>query len=180
MSASGCFIRLCKLSMAAVLTLGALGCAASSRAQSNAQPFVAPVSPQLYNDKFVFLSNAGLAPDLRDRIDSAATNTSSPFNQLYAALQNSKRFHLTSTPADAELVFEFSFTDPATTCYNQKTCTTAIMELAIYDVKTHFRLWTFIEPVDGALLTSNFVKNISQTIATLVNDVNTITTPPQK
>jgi hypothetical protein len=180
MFASKSSLRIAKFSLAAVLAIITLCRAASLRAQAGAPPFVAPVPPQLYSDKFVFLSNAGVAPDLRDRIDSAGPSQSAPFSQLYAALQNSKRLRLTSSPAEAELVFEFSFTDPATTCGNEKTCPTAIMELAIYDVKTHFRLWTFIEPVDGALLTSNFMKNISQTIATLVAEVITVTTPVQK
>jgi hypothetical protein len=172
--------RLAKLSVILVFALMSLSLATTSRAQNAAQPFVAPVPPQLVDSTIVFLSNGGVSPDLRDRITSAGPNANTPYNQLYDALQNSKRFRLASTPGAAELVFELSFTDPATTCGNDKTCTAMQMELVIYDVKTHFRLWTFIEPVDSALLNSNFVKNLNATVAALVADVNTITTAPPK
>ncbi len=148
----------------------------AAQAQASKQPFVAPFPPGIAAAKTVFLSNAGIAPDLRNVIESSS-NTAAPFSQLYAGFQTWGRYRLVGSPADADLVFEFSFSDPATTCSNEKTCTTAVMELAIYDAKTHFRLWTFEEAVDNALLTSNFVKNIGQTVATLISEVKLAAMP---
>jgi hypothetical protein len=167
------FTKLFAVVAAATLSL----VASAAQAQTPApQVVAAPIPPQLLNDNIVFLSNGGISPDLRDRLGSAP----SPLDQLYSALQNSKHFRMASTPGEAEMVFEFSFTDPATTCGSDKTCTAMQMELIVYDEKTHFRLWTFIEPVEPAVLTSNFLKNTAQGVAQIVNDLNAISTPPQK
>ncbi len=103
--------------------------------------------------------------------------------------QDPKELHpapleLVATPADAELVFEISFTIPfgggniysgsGATPVSNRTVTDPHFRLAILDLKTHVLLWTFTEHVQSALLQGNRDKNFDQAMAALVNDIRNV------
>jgi hypothetical protein len=50
--------------------------------------------------------------------------------------------------------------------------------LLILDPKTHIVLWTFTEDVEGAIMEGTARKNFDQAMATLVDDVKKLTSPP--
>jgi hypothetical protein len=60
----------------------------------------------------VFISNLG-----GDEARKRYTWRNSPYNLLYAALQNSGRFELVMAPAQAELIFEIQYADPERSLY---------------------------------------------------------------
>ena len=171
MPASKTFARVARLAIAFALTLVAFTFAASVQAQQNAQPFVAPIPPQIVSAKTVFLSNAGLAPDPRDRILASGKTVTLPFSQFYSAMQTWGRYQIVDSPSAADLVFEFSLTSNYSWCTDPQNCQAALVEVVIYDAKTHFRLWTFDEPIFKAMLNSNFTKNINQAMSEMMADL---------
>lgn len=178
MPASKTFARVARLAIAFALTLVAFTFAASVQAQQNAQPFVAPIPPQIVSAKTVFLSNAGLAPDPRDRILASGKTVILRFSQFYSAMQTWGRYQIVDSPSAADLVFEFSLTSPLSFCSDPQNCQAALVEVVIYDAKTHFRLWSFDEPVFKAMLNSNYTKNVNQAMTELMADLKTAA-PPQ-
>jgi hypothetical protein len=77
------------------------------------------------------------------------------------------RYQIVSTPADAELVFEISFSVSLATggC-------DAKFHLVVLDPKTHVTLWAFTEYVDNAILGSNREKHFEQGMESVVADAN--------
>ena len=65
-------------------------------------------------------------------------------------MKNWGRYELVGSPSDADLVFEISFAAPMVGA-DKLTTFAPNLRLEILDAKTHFLLWTIIEPVDGAL-----------------------------
>jgi len=92
-----------------------------------------PVPPAILAAKKLFLSNSGAS----SAVYSGGQNRA--YNQLYAALQNSGFFEMAADPSDADLVLELQSFDsgPGSTTFR----------LLIYDRKTHFLLWTLLEPI---------------------------------
>jgi hypothetical protein len=102
-------------------------------AQQSATTPQGPVPPAILAAKKIFLSNSGASSSFY----SGGPNRA--YNQLYAALQGSGFFEMAGDPSDADLVLELQFSEPgpgATT-----------FRLLIYDRKTHFLLWTLLEPI---------------------------------
>jgi hypothetical protein len=181
MSASKLFGRLAKFSLCAALSFITLGAATAAHAQNTKRasndPFVAPFPPAIAAGKTVFLSNAGAAPDPVERMMSSGKPMALPFSQFYSAVQSWGRYQIVDSPAAADLVFEFSLTNTVATCSDPQNCQVALVEVVIYDAKTHFRLWTFEEPVFTAMLTSNFIKNFNQAMTQLMADLKTAASP---
>lgn len=92
-----------------------------------------PVPPAILAAKTIFLSNSGTASVLYSGGQNRA------YDQFYAALQAAGVFHLVEDPADADLVLEIELIDSGPG--------TAKFRLLIYDRKTHFLLWTLLEPI---------------------------------
>src|ERR1700722_3630283 len=105
MSASKFSVRLSKFATAAVLAIVALSCASTAHAQktkpADAEPFVAPFPPAIAAGKTVFLSNAGLSPDPRDRILSSGKPVTLPFSPFYLDMQSWGRYQLVDSPSAA-------------------------------------------------------------------------------
>lgn len=134
--------------------------------QTNTTP-AAPVPAQILTAKKVFISNAG----------NLMGEPYQPYDQFYAAMKSWGRYELVAAPADADLVFEIRFTALALED-NKEFAILPQLELAIMDVKTHFRLWTFTEDVENARLESNREKNFNQAMVKLVEEVKKLATPP--
>ncbi|MFZ0335996.1 MAG: hypothetical protein WA855_12265 [Candidatus Acidiferrales bacterium] len=75
-------------------------------------------------------------------------------------------------PAEADLVLEIHF---ARSVYTGGLGEGAEFYLSIVDTKTHFVLWTLVEPVEGAVRKVSWEKNIDASVRALVNDLKTLT-----
>ena len=77
------------------------------KAQAPKELSPAPLPKQIFSARKVFVSNAGA--DTRGEYGGGPERA---YNQLYAGLKGLGRYELVATPADAELIFEISFTIP--------------------------------------------------------------------
>ena len=102
-------------------------------AQQSATTPPGPVPPAILAAKKVFISNSGATSTFY----SGGPNRA--YNQFYAALQASGSFDIVGDPSDADLVLELQISDTSPGSTNFK--------LLIYDRKTHFLLWTLVEPI---------------------------------
>ena len=136
----------------------------------------APIPAQIITAKKVFISNGGV-----DSVALAAFkragDTNGPYNRFYAAMKSWGRYQLVASPADADLVFEIRFTAPIADFGK-----TAIYEpqlgLSIFDTKTHFVLWTFTEPVQGAFRKVTWEKNVHQGMKSLLAEIKKLAGTP--
>ncbi len=130
---------------------------------------VAPVPPQILTSRKAFVSNAGL-----DSVSLAAFKRAGdpdlPYRHFYAAMKNWGKYELVSAPGDADLVFEIRFTAPLES-FGSSTGYTPQLGLTILDAKTHFKLWTLVEPVNGAFRKAAWDKNVNQGMTDLMEDL---------
>jgi len=137
----------------------------------------APIPSLIIAANKVFISNAGA-----DSISLAAFRRAGDpdqlYNQFYAAMKSWGRYDPVSAPADADLVFAIRFTAPLSDCGKLATYEPQI-ELSFLDSRTHFALWTFTEPVQGAYRKSTWNKNFSEGMASLMNDLKSLPGQPR-
>ena len=151
------------------------GVAVNAATQNAGKPAVAtaPVPTAIQTAKRVFLGNAGV-----DGMSISAFRRSGdmnqPYSSLYMAMKNWGRYELVGSPGDADLVFEISFAAPLVG--TEKLLTSApYLRLEILDAKTHFLLWTIVEPVEGAYRKTTWDNNFSSGVTNLVSDLKNIT-----
>jgi hypothetical protein len=159
--------------------------AASSQAQPQPQATPsAPIPPQILSAKNIFIGNGGGASDpYTGRYGDFSGGPDRAYNDFYAALKTFPKYTLVSAPADADLVFQISFSEfPVQAVAGKETVTVADAKfrLAILDPKTHMTLWTITEYVGGAILESNREKNYVQAMGRVVADLQALTStvPP--
>ena len=80
------------------------------------------------------------------------------------------RYEVVGAPGEADLVLQLSFSAPISDCV-KSTSYQPQLTLLIFDTQTHFRLWTFTEPVQGAFLKSTWDKNVEKGIGSLIEDL---------
>jgi len=160
-------LRIVKLGMLCAGLASAFASAPALEAQQAKETPTAPVPAQILTAKKVFISYAG----------NLMGEPYQPYDQFYAAMKSWGRYDLVAAPADADLVFEIRFTALALED-NKEFAIYPQLELAIVDVKTHFRLWTLMEDVENARLDSNRDKNFNKAMARLVEDVKKLAIPP--
>jgi hypothetical protein len=149
---------------------GAAGSAAgAARAQESPS---APVPAQLVTAGKIFISNAGgdIDPNTR-RLGEFAGLPIRPYNEFYAAMKSWGRYQIVSTPSDADLIFEISFSVSLATGGAD-----AKFHLVILDPKTHVTLWAFTEYVENAILGSNREKHFEQGMESVVADAKSLST----
>jgi hypothetical protein len=146
---------------------GTLVCAASAQAQEFAS---APVPAQLVTAGKIFISNAGgdIDPNTR-RLGEFTGLPIRPYNEFYAAMKSWGRYQLVSTPADADLIFELSFSVSL-----GSGAADAKFHLVILDPKTHVTLWAFTEYIENAILGSNREKHFEQGMESIVADAKSL------
>jgi hypothetical protein len=159
----------------AILAITLLATSVSSIAQSQPPadiPAAAPVPAPLMNAKRVFIANA--AGDNDPAIAKYTNGADGLYNQFYADIKALGRYELVSSPADADVVmgvvvdyafFNHEFTYPK-------------FKLEVRDPKTNVLLWTFSEPVEGALLTKTGRKNVAQALSKLTDDLKKLVGNP--
>jgi hypothetical protein len=136
----------------------------------------APVPSPILSAKRVFVSNAG-SDLLSSKLFKRLGEPDRPYNQLYAAVKDWGRYDLVSSPADADLIFEIQVTFPVFSCGRFETCQVRQVELTILDPKTHFRLWSLVEEVEGGGLKS-FEKGVNQGMDSLMADLKKLVAQP--
>lgn len=124
----------------------------------------APFPAQIVSGKKVFVSNACGFTSL--------SYTGEPrrfYDQFYAALKSWGHYELVSSPAEADLVFEISFTHVVVGDQ---------FRLVILDPGTRVVLWPFTEHIAFASRQANRDKNFDQALSLLVNDVRNVAGQP--
>ena len=148
--------------------------------QLNGQPTTevpaAPVPAQILTARKVFLSNAGVDGVALDAFRRLGENYQ-PYNQFYAAMKNWGHYELVNAPADADLVFEIHFGAPMSET-GKLTSFAPQYVVTILDAKTHFKLWTLAEPVEGAFRKKTFIRNLDQTMNRVIDDLKKLTGEP--
>lgn len=168
--------KIVRLGMFCVALAFALEFVPQLRAQQKTETAIAPVPPQIFTSKKVFISNAGYDSTSRVAFKNGG-DLNQPYNEFYSAVKDWGRYELVATPADADLVFEIRFTAPF--AFDEKmTVYVPQLDLEILDVKTHFKLWSITTPVQGAYRKVTWEKNFSQGITSLLNDLKKLTTQP--
>jgi hypothetical protein len=161
--------------MFAVAMVVMCGMAANAATQEAGKPAVAPapLPSAIQTAKRVFLGNAGV-----DGMSITAFRRSGdmnqPYNWFFVAMKNWGRYELVGSPTDADLVFEISFAAPLVGADKLSTFA-PYLRLEILDAKTHFLLWTIVEPVDGAYRQATWDKNFNTGVTNLVSDLKSIT-----
>jgi hypothetical protein len=169
-------LRIVKLGTVYLALAFALVSVPQLKAQQKRETVIAPVPPQIFSSKKVFISNAGYDSTSRVAFKNGG-DLNQPYNEFYSAVKNWGRYELVATPADADLVFEIRFTAPLT--FSEKSpIYEPQLDLEILDVKTHFRLWSITAPVQGAIRKVTWEKNFSQGITNLMDDLKNLTTQP--
>lgn len=135
-----------------------------------------PIPAEIGSAKSVFISNT--APDgMPSEILVRFGEPNRPYDQLYAAMKKWGRYELADSPENADLVLEIHFTRSYVTGGLGEG---AEFYLSILDAKTHFVLWTLVEPVEGAVRRVSWEKNIDGSVDRLVNDLKVIEAPQQQ
>ena len=161
--------------MFAVAMAVTCGMAVNAGAQNVGTPAAAtaPMPTAIQTAKRVFLGNAGVdsmsIPAFRKSGD-----VNQPYNWFYVAMKNWGRYELVGSPADADLVFEISFAAPLIGADKISTYAPCL-RLEILDAKTHFLLWTIVEPVEGAYRKATWESNFNTGVTNLVSDLKNIT-----
>jgi hypothetical protein len=123
----------------------------------------APMPTQLLAAKKLFFANgADNDPDITKYTNGADGLD----NQFYADVKALGRYELVASPSDADIVLELrieyaylrNFTYPK-------------FKAEVRDPKTNVLLWTFTEPVNGALLAKTGRRNVAQSVSKLTDDL---------
>lgn len=113
-----------------------------------------PVPTAILAANKIFLSNSGAS----SLVYSGDQNRA--YNQLYAALQGSGFFQLVEDPSDADLVLDLQIYDSSPG--------SATFRLLIYDRKTHFLLWTLLEPISVCARQKTCDSNFDEALSVLL------------
>lgn len=149
---------------------------AQNKPNGKAQVAPGPVPAQIASAKSVFISNT--APDgMPSNILENFGEPNRPYDQLYAAMKSWGRYQLAGSPEDADLVLEIHFTRSFQTGGLGEG---AEFYLSVLDEKTHFVLWTLVEPVEGAVRKVSWERNIDSSVDRLVSDLRMMGGPQQQ
>jgi hypothetical protein len=131
----------------------------------------APVPAQILTAKIIFLAKAPSNIGLSDAYLAPGYNT------MYHELSATNHYQMATTPAAADLSFEYSAKVAAGVSSGDSNGP-AYVELVIRDAKTQALLWTITEPLKGFALREKAVqKVIDETTVKLAADLATLTTP---
>ena len=133
----------------------------------------APVPAQLVTAGKIFISNAGgdIDPNTKQLGDFVGLPVR-PYNDFYAAMKPWGRYQIVSSPSDADLVFEISFS----VSFIGGGGADAKFHLVILDPKTHVTLWAFTEYIESAILAGNREKHFELGMDSIVADAKSIAT----
>jgi hypothetical protein len=143
------------------------------------QPAQIAVPAAILNAKSVFVSNGGSDAGLFPEPFSGDPNR--PYFSFVGGFQHQQRYELVADPSEADLVMEIHLVAPTGPQSNSKQLGGAdflpFFRLTIYDRKTHYVLWTIIEPIEVAILQRTHDKNFETALSHLVDDVQALSQP---
>ncbi len=148
--------RVKQLAVAVVICVAALMAVPAMEAQQGA-----PIPEQILTGKTVFVSNGGST--------YAAVRSNQVYESFYLALNAWGKYKLVTNPANADLVFEISFSSPAGDATGGTSFREPQYKLVIVDAKTRIALWTIFEFAQP--------KNVEKATAALVEDVRALGIP---
>jgi hypothetical protein len=138
----------------------------------------APLPKQIVTAQTVFLSKGqGSDPYLKGGAEYA-------FDLFYSDMKNWGKYRLVDSPAEADLIFELSYSSQrvgtrvwsTTNVYNGTTQVHSTPEMdprvtfTVYDPKTCFSLWSAAGERDTARRRTNRQKNLTKTVHEIVGD----------
>lgn len=138
--------RFCIRVLFGITLSAALVLAAAAQSQPPTEISVAPLPGQLLAAKRMFIANG--AGDNDPSITKYTNGPDGLYNQLYADVKALGRYELVPSPSDADVVLELRIEYAV---FNHD-FTYPKFKAEIRDPKTNVLLWTFTEPVNGALL----------------------------
>lgn len=164
-----CVQMICGIGLLMLCASPALWAQSATNSKGNAQsrPAPGPLPAQIVNAKSVFISNTapdGMPSDILEHFGEP----NRPYDQLYAAMKVWGRYELADSPGPADLVMEIHFMRSFATGGLGEG---AEFYLSILDTKTHFVLWTLVEPVKAAVRRVSWEKNIDDSVDRLVSDL---------
>lgn len=137
----------------------------------------APVPPEIFSAKTVFIANAGADSEL---FPSPFRGTPARgYEEFYAAMQKWGRYQLVENPAQADLVMKLRLYAPNGPKEPDKTSGQVIsrpmFRLVIYDRASHYPLWTLTDSIQWALFQKGHDKNFDQAIGELIVQLKQLT-----
>jgi hypothetical protein len=163
--------RFCVLSTLVSLVVAPPGVAQATRTAS------APVPSIIGSAQRVFISNAGSGSYQVGGYSRREGYSGGPnrfYNQFYAAMKTWDRFTLTDSPANAEVIYEVRFTDPAVDPSSNgagKYSSDPQLQLNLLDPQTRVVLWSLTEHIAPALTSGGANKNFDSAVARMVTRV---------
>jgi hypothetical protein len=143
------------------------------QAQQSSSVAGAPVPPQIFSAKSVFVSNGGGS----NYFNLFTGGPDRAYNTLYALLQQSNRYQLVSAPAQADLIFEIRAIAPSVSTgdavgYNPQ------LILNILDPKTSTVLWTTSDNVRALGTQKRRDRGFDQSVGVLLDKFGQVTGQP--
>jgi hypothetical protein len=149
----------------------------AGNAQEQAPVTIAPVPPQLFAAKTIFISNAGADSGLFPHPFSGDPDRA--YNEFHANLVSWGRYQIVAAPTQADLVFELQLTAPNgpsnANKQNGASDPLPMFRLVIYDRPTHYVLWALTESIAPAQLQKTHDHNFDEALAMLVLDAGRLT-----
>jgi hypothetical protein len=155
-----------------LILLASLVAMAVAQTQQPTDTPVAPIPATFVNARRAFIANG--AGDNDPGITKYTNGPDGMYNQFYADVKALGRFELVGSPGEADVVLELRI-DYA--LFNHD-FTYPKFRLEVRDSKTNVLLWTFTEPVQGALLAKSGRKNVGQALAKLTEDLRKLVPSP--
>jgi hypothetical protein len=121
-------------------------------AQNADSAAAAPIPAPILSAKKVFVGNAGT--DMNAQANGSVFSQdlgTRAYESFYRGLQAWGHYQLVDTPADADLVFEIGVRSQGDGSHNLSG-NSLRFDLTIFDSKTHFALWRFVEGFDYSSL----------------------------
>jgi len=120
-----------------------------------------PIPVQITTGKKVFISYR--------ESDADPGSIDLTYHEFYALIKDWGKYELTSTPAEADLIFEIRYVSGISDSQ---------LWMCIVDPKTHVMLWPLIQHVEGSSRETARRKKFDAAMSDLVEDLKTLTTPP--
>ena len=133
-------------------------------AQQPATPQAGPIPQSILAAQKAFVSNAG---PVTEHISYYSGGPNRVYDEFYAALKASGKFEITGDQSDADLVLE-----PRVMTEDGGGAT---LRLVIYDRKTHYVLWSLLEPIKPCVLQKACESNFEAALPARLLDFEKLT-----
>jgi hypothetical protein len=137
-------------------------------------PTLAPIPGQITAAHTVFVSNAGGS----NFFNQFTGGPDRAYNSLYADLQQSNRYQLVDSPAQADLIFEIHSVAPALDDGNGGIVYNPQLILSILDPQTKTVLWTTTSNVIAIGTQNRRDRGFDQSVAVVLDKLDQVTGQP--